>query len=221
MRFLIAGLLLSLVAHTATAQGSWVPKSLDRANTWETSFQVIFQDDESVAGLGGSSIDFDDDTGFGFGVTYNVNNHFALGGDFNFTRPDYDAVLIDENAQAVLISNRASVFTGQLRGTYNIFAGPLTPYVEGGLGWTYIDSNVADQPPIVGCWFDPYRGYVCDTFFSTYSDTSFSYSVGAGVRWDINSEFGVRAGLSRLRLDLGSDTTADLDIGRADIYWRF
>jgi len=220
MRALVL-IMLALGAQSVAAQGSWIPKQIDRAQTWESSFQLVYQSGETLTGPRGANAEFDDDFGFGFGVTYHVNNHFSVGGDFSFLTPSYDATLIDENDQPFNLRARADIFTGQFRGTYHLLAGPLTPYVEGGLGWTYIDSNVTDQPPIVGCWFDPFWGFICGSFFDTYSDTSFSYSAGVGMRWDITPDIGVRGGVSRLRVDLDRGGNSDVDVGKVELVWRF
>lgn len=221
MRIVLTAVVLLLNVSVASAQNSWIPKPLERAKTWEGGVKVVFQDSESVSGIGGATLDLDDDTGFGFGLNYNFTNHLALGADFNFTRPRYTATFVDGNDQPVAISSRADVITTTLRGTYNVLAGPFTPYLEGGLGWTYIDSNVANQPPIIGCFFDPFFGFVCRNFVDTYDDSSFSYSAGAGLRWDITPDVGIRAGLSRLWLDLDSGASADLNVGQAEFFWRF
>jgi len=221
MRVLMVFLFFAVAAQTAAAQGSWIPKKLDRAKTWESSFQLSYQSGETLTGPRGANADFDNAVGFGFGLTYHINNNFSVGGDFSFSRPRYDATLVDENGQPFDLRARADIFTGQLRGTYHFLEGPVTPYIEGGLGWTYIDSNVTDQPPITGCWFDPFWGFICGSFFDTYSDTSFSYGAGAGMRWDITPDIGIRGGLSRLRVDLDRGGSSDLDLGKVELLWRF
>ena len=40
----------------------------------------------------------------------------------------------------------------------------FTPYVTGGIGYAFIDTNIPDSPPQTACWWDPWWGYVCDTF---------------------------------------------------------
>ncbi len=204
------------------AQGSFLPRNMERAGTWETNLTVTRQDSGNIGGLQGTSIDFDSETGFGFGVSYNFNNHLSLGGEFLFARPDYQARFVDEDGDPYDINHTASVFTGQLRGTWNILSGPLTPFVEGSMGWTNIDSNVANGPPVTGCWWDPWLGYICREFFSTYNDTSFSYSVGVGGRWDITPGFAMRAGYTRKKIDLGSSTEdPEVDSARIDLIWRY
>ena len=220
MRF-IPLLLALLASQAALAQGSFMPRSMDREGTWDISLTLFDQGSVSVDGPEGTGLDIDSETGFGFGVAYNFDNRFSLGGDFLWVKPRFEGRFVDEDGEPFDISNKATFFTGQLRGTWHILPGDLTPYVEAGLGWTHIDSNVADGPPVTGCWWDPWWGYICRSFYSTYDDTSFSYSIGAGGRWDVNPQFGIRAGYSRQYVDFGSSTEdPDLDIWRVDFIFR-
>ncbi len=221
MRHLVM-MLAVLWSAALQAQGSFLPQRMERTDTWETYLTFTRQGSVSIGGLQGTDIDFDSAAGFGFGLNYNFNNHLSLGGEFLFARPDYEARFVDENGDPYVIDHTASVFTGQLRGTWNILAGPLTPYVEGSLGWTNVDSNVANGPPVTGCWWDPWWGYICRDFFATYNDSNFSYSIGVGGRWDISPGFAVRAGYTRQKLDLGSSTQdPEFDTARVDLVWRY
>ena len=212
MRIVI--LLIFLSAFSATqAQNFRVPSSDEsRAQKWDFSFNILGLESEQANGTNGSGLKIDSETGWGFGIAYNINKRFALGFDMNFVKPGYTATLVDEDDEVTTINHKLTISTGQFKGVWNILQGPLTPYVEGGLGWTYIDSNVASSPPITGCWWDPFWGYICNTFFNTYSDTSFSYSGGLGVRWEITPQIFLRGGYNYLKVDLGS-SAGDLKLG--------
>ena len=211
-----------LLSSQAFAQGSFLPRSMDRAGTWEVGFTVFDQDSEFVEGREGSNADFSSDTGFGFTFGYNFDNHFYLGGDFLWAEPRYTATIVDENLNPAVISHKATFFTSQLRGTYNVLEGPLTPYIDGGLGFTYVDSNVVDGPGGNVCWWDPFWGWVCRPVYSTYDDTRFSWSVGAGVRWDATPGFTLRGGYTLNTVDLSSGVEdAEFGILRLDLLWRY
>ena len=53
-----------------------------------------------------------------------------------------------------------------------------------GFGTSTVDSNIADGPSSSYCWFDPWYGYICDSYSNTYKDSGFTYQVGAGMRFD-------------------------------------
>jgi len=211
---LVSALMLSA---TAVAQN-------DRSEMWE--FGVIVSDisSASLSSDTGSGIAFDSDTGFGLSVAYNLNNRFAIGADFIWSDPKYTAVLIPEGILPVpeVINHKANMFTYTFTGTWNILEGPLTPYLEGNIGWTNIDSNIADQPPITGCWWDPWWGYVCDTFYSTYSKTRNSYGGAAGLRWDSGNGWTLKASYGILEIDTNRATAkANMEVIRVDLAWLF
>jgi len=213
---------LSIVAAGAVSAQKPFAATAQRAGTWEVSADLLFQDGKRANGENRSSADLDSDVGIAFGFAYHFTDHWQLGGDFQFTSPDYQATFIDENDQPETVRATADFFTGQVRATWNVLARALTPYAEIGLGWTYVDSNVADQPPITGCWWDPWWGYICDTFWSTYDETNFSWTFGAGLRWDVNDQFVLRGGYTRLQIDVGgSNSDPGLDIFRLGGAWRF
>ena len=94
--------------------------------------------------------------------------------------------------------------------------------IEAGFGWTKVDSNVADGPPQTGCWWDPWWGYICSNFYSTYSENLTSYSAALGMRWDFNNYSGIRAAYGILELDTSSNTeNAQFDMWRVEYAWRF
>ena len=216
---LIALISLFLIAGTAAAQEFRVPGIDDtRANKWDFSFNILSTESDTLSGQNGSGLDIKGETGWGFGVGYNLNAHLALGFDFSFVEPKYTATVVYEDEPTQTISHRMSISTGQFKGIWNFVDGPLTPYADLGLGWTYVDSNVASSPPVTGCWWDPLLGYICRTFADTYSDTNFSYGGGLGVRWELTPRFFLRGSYNLLRIDLGSSSDEiNLNSWRIDI----
>ena len=219
-KFIVMALLLA--PAIAGAQGAFqVPQSQQRAEYWDFSLQAVFQNSESSRGPNGSSTDIDDEVGFGLAFAYNFTDHVALGIDMNWISPRYTAVLVpDDGSPAQTISHKADILNFQLKGIYNLLDGPLTPYVEGSAGWTYVDSNVASSPPITGCWWDPWWGYICSTFWNTYSSTDFSYGGGVGLRWEFGGNMFVRGSYNILLVDAGRDE-ASLDGIRVEFGWRY
>jgi opacity protein-like surface antigen len=198
---LLLGMSLSV---GAVAQEFRVP-SLDekRKGEWEVTFQLITNESDKIEGGNGSSFKLDSRTGWGFGIARNMSNHFALGFDFGWIRPEYKAVLTSEdpNEPAIIIDHRADIITGQFKGVWNIFKGSFTPYVEAGAGWTHVDTNVADGPPVTGCWWHPVWGPVCQNFYDTHSDTNLSYGGGLGLRWEVGSKLLLKASYNLLIID--------------------
>ena len=217
MRNLVLAVLLIAVPCISTAQST-------RSQNWEVSVSAIFQDSKSIGGEGTSSLDIDTETGFGINFAYNFNSRLAIGMDFEFLKPDYSAVLIDENGVLpdIVIDHEISQFNGRLKGNFNFAEGPFTPFVEAGLGWTYFDSNVIDGPPTTGCWWHPWWGYICENFYSTFDDTLFSYGVGAGLRYEFISGSFIKASYNYWEMDgLGRAEDSAFEAGRIEFGWGF
>lgn len=212
---LIAGLTLSA---TAVAQQN------DREGTWEFGVLLNNTSSESLSGDNGSFIDIDSSTGYGISLGYNFNNRLSLGGDLIWNTPDYDAVLItdDVGGTPVEINHELSLFTINLKGTYNFLEGPFTPFVEAGFGWTDIDSNVQNAPPITGCWWDPWWGYICETVYSTYSKTQQQYGAAVGLRYDLANGMSIKGSYGMQEISTSKATEdLSLDAIRLDLTWRF
>jgi len=209
------------LSSTAIAQQN------NRGDTWEFGVLIGGLGSESLDGDNGSAIDIDSSSAWGLTLGYNFNSHFALAGEFSWASPDYEALIIPDDGfgnpgTPEIIRHEMSLFSYSLKGTFNLLEGPLTPYAELGIGWTEVDSNIANQPPITGCWWDPWWGYVCDTFYSTYSKTRETYSGALGVRWDMNNGMTLKGSYGLMRLDTSkASDDANLDYYHLDLSWRF
>lgn len=216
-----------LGAQQVFAQSSF--NSSGRSEGFEMAIQLPYQDSLSVRGEAGTGAKVDSQFGFGIGLTWHLNSKLSVSGDMVWTSPRYQATfLVDADddpdtpgGELVTISHRADVFTGQARATWHFLDGPITPFVEGALGFTYIDSNVASGPPTSGCWWDPWWGYICRPLWSTYDDTGFSYAAGAGVRWDVNRDYGLRASYTRRWVDIKGPSDPEFDIWEVAFLWKF
>lgn len=202
--------------------------SMGRAQTWDFSLGAIYQQGDSAGGNGGSSLDVDDAWGIGFSVGYNFTDHLNLSADFDFLRPDFTAVVIvepdppDGSQSTTRIDHSLSQFNGRLKGTYYFMDGPFMPYIEAGLGWSYIDSNVASGPPQGFCWWHPWWGYVCQSFVDTFSSTEFSYGGALGFRYDMVGNTFIKASYNLWKLDTGSSRAdPQLETFRIEYGWRF
>jgi opacity protein-like surface antigen len=214
---LLAFVCLTLAATASLAQG-W-----GRAGTWEAGFNVTDTSSERLEGAEGSGLAVRGETGFGFTGGYNFTDRFAVLGEMNWSSPSYDATFVPEGGGAPeTISATMDVVSLHAKGVFYLLPGDFTPYIEAGVGWTEIDSNVLDSPPITGCWWDPWWGYVCSTFFSTYSTTQTSYTTAVGLRWDMNSDMVLRASYGLNEIESGRGTEDfEMDTVQIGFSWRF
>lgn len=195
----------------------------DRARTWDFDAGLQWSGSLTLDGQMGTGLDIDDDLGFKIGGTYNFTNRWALGFGISWVSPRYTATYLPE-AGPPLETVRATmdVFSLYAKGTFNLLEGPITPYAELGVGWTEVDSNIADGPPITGCWWDPWWGYICAPFYSTYGENLTSWSGAVGVRWDVNRLRGVKASYGVTNLDTSSNTeNATLDMFAIEAIFRY
>jgi len=215
---LVAALALS---STALAQQN------NRSDTWEFNLLVGNLDGDTLSGENGSSIDIDSSTTYGLSLAYNFNSHWSLGGELSWASPDYDATIIPDDGfgnpgQPQTIRHKMDIFSYTFKGVFNLLEGPFTPYAELGFGWTEMDSNVANQPPITGCWWDPWWGYVCNTYVNTFSKTRETLTGALGIRWDLDNGMTLKGSYGLMRIDTSRATdSAEMNYYRLDVGWRF
>ena len=159
-----------------------------RAGHSEIYIAPTFTDGKDYSFEGGSTARTDTGTGLEFGYAFNFNPHFSAGVEFGWVNIDYSAN-VEPGPNNPNVSGRlnGTVETSSLRflGTWNILAGNFTPFVTGGLGWTYVDTNIPSGLPDTFCWYYPWYGQYCGTYVPTHDTTKFSYNAGAGLRLDV------------------------------------
>lgn len=194
-----------------------------RAGTWEAGFIVNQVDSWNVNGSGGSSLDVDSDTGWGFTIGYHFSERLSLAFDFTHNKQPYDAAIVDASApnNVIAIDHELDNDNYNFSLTYNFLERAFTPFISAGLGWSYLDSNVSTGDAGLVCWYDAWWGYVCDSYYSTYSDESFTYTLGAGLRWDLTNTFALRASINQRFIDLDDvSESPDISVGKLEFVWR-
>lgn len=215
-------LCLSMMAlNSSVNAGDFVHEEAVRKGKWEILLSPQYTLAKNLGFDGGTTAKVNDTWGFGLQIGYNFNEHWNLAGYFSWTQPDYQASVQPAPgnsgpARNISGSLQMNTFGGVL--TYNVLATPVTPYVEGSLAGTYINTDIADGPPVSGCYWDPWFGYICGTTQPTKSGTYMTYGIGGGLRWDVNRYFLVRGGVRQQWIDLSHTgipgfTTFKLDIG--------
>jgi len=172
----------------------------------EASFVAAYQNSTSKDVEGGASLDIDKNLGWGITIGYNWTAKLNTAYKLTVNKPDYSATIIPEDPDIVpqTIDYTMSKYSHQLNFTYNFMDKSFTPFVQAGLGFMTLDSNITDQPPSTGCWWDPWWGWVCTTTWSTYKTTRFAYNLGLGLRWDVNNAFFVRGSYNKEWVSLKS-----------------
>ena len=169
-----------LAAFSAAAQSA-------RSGRSEVYIGPVFTDSKSYTFQGGTTAKVDSGFGINFGYAHNFNSHVQAGMDLTWGEADYRAVVrggVGNESNSGTINGTLETGTVRFFGTYHILSGPFTPFLTGGMGWTYIDSNIPAGLPEFFCWYYPWYGQYCASYVPTYSTTRFSYNAGAGLRLD-------------------------------------
>jgi opacity protein-like surface antigen len=194
-----------------------------RSGQWETRVGIAFQSSAEADFEGGTTADFDSDTGFRLGFGYHYNEHLEFGGTWGYGQTDYEAAIAgDQIGEIFNVRGEYEYMTLSGDVTWNLMAGPFTPFVTGALGWSWVDTNIATGPPQTGCWWDPWWGYVCSSFQNTKSLDGVMYQLGAGARYDFRNNFSIHGSYRVTWVDLdNADGTPDFDGFELSVGWRF
>ena len=221
-----------IVAHVAAigcamvfaTNAAHAQRNAERAETFEFGVQVANVSGEALSGLHGAAIDVSNDTAIGIVGGYNFSSRFAIVGELVWADPSYVVTRALDDGSGILDSASAELDVGMLmfKAVFNFIDGPFTPFVEAGAGWVRVDSNIVDGAPTTGCWWDPWWGYVCTSFYETYADTRTGYTYAAGIRWDVSSDVLLRAsyGLTEMDSNYASEDV-ELDELRVEFAWKF
>ena len=203
-------ILVLLAASLALGSPAWAQYSSSRDVGWEFGLQAIYLDSTDLGFDGGTDVRVDDDLGIAMTFGYRFNARLELQFALDWATVDYNL----DMQSAILPGTELNIdgelewFTPRVNLSYNFLDGPITPYVSGGIGWSFIDTNIPTSRVEVGCWWDPWWGQICTPYQSTKDIDEFMYQAGAGVRWDINRSFGVRLGYEKRWVDFSNAESA-------------
>ena len=209
-----AVLLFSFSLVAASLSGIAAAQSNTRGPGWEFGADIIYQDSADVSFEGGSSASLDADWGLTVGFAYRFNERLELGFGLDWQTVDYDATLQSASLPSLQIgvSGDLEAFTPRAWVNFNLMQGPITPFVNGGIGWSFVDTNIPNSRVQVGCWWDPWYGQICTPYQSTKTDDDFAYQLGAGVRWDISPGYTMRLAYEKHWWDYSNaNSTPDFD----------
>ena len=145
-----------LVLIALLACGPALAQQSSRNGTWEVYLGPVFTDGKSYSFEGGASARTDTGVGLNFGFARNIDRHWNFGMDFGWSEQDYRATVQPGPGNVFPAGNiNGTIESSTLRfhGTYHFLSGNFTPFVTGGLGWTYVDTNIPSGLPESFCWY--------------------------------------------------------------------
>ena len=211
----------AIMPGPADAQGFTTVRPGGRGGNWEFSLPIVYADSARISGQNGTSVDVNSDWGFGFGLGYNFNDNLQLNGLLTFGYRSYEATTVNTDGSTRKYNNYMDTSTLSLNGVYYLLNGNITPFASAGVGITYVDTNIPTGTGSTSCWYDPWYGYVCNSYVPTKTENDISYNAGIGVRFDVNRQFGMQFGYYKTWIDISKASgTPDFDIWRLDILFR-
>ncbi|HEX6790225.1 MAG TPA: hypothetical protein VF247_02855, partial [Candidatus Krumholzibacteria bacterium] len=135
---------------------------------------------------------------------------------FSWRTIDYTATDVDQTDPLNTTSYSGWLDTGNFAASaiFNLLPKALTPYVQGTVGWAMVDTNIPSGFAS-GCWWDPWWGYICDGYATTYGEDGVAYSLGGGISLQPSEIFFVRVGYDRMWIDM-DDASDNADLFRVD-----
>jgi opacity protein-like surface antigen len=209
-----AGLALYVPAAQARDRGN------GGAGSWEFSMPINYTKTSTVTGQSGSSADINAGLSTGLGLGYNVNDNFQVTGKFNWGQRNYSA---NTTGTGTIGPYNGTLYSStlELDATYYFMPGDFTPFVSGGFGSTFIDSNIPNGGSSSSCYWDPWWGYVCGTYQPTKTSTNITYNFGAGMRMDLSRNFALQGSINRMWIDAArTGSTPEFDSFRIDFIFR-
>ncbi|GKS59350.1 hypothetical protein YTPLAS18_28770 [Nitrospira sp.] len=219
-----------VVMAAAQVIAAWYPSTAGaeesyRSHRWEVLLSPQYTLSRNIGFQGGTNVKIEDSFGFGIQIGYNFNDHVNLGGLFSWSRPDYQGTAQPAPPTPLAgtrpINGTIETSTFGMVLTYNVFKGPLTPYLDALVAGTYVDTDIVSGPPVNGCFWYPWYGYICGPVFPTKHDTFLAYGFGAGLRWDVNPMFLVRGGFRQQFVDISNTGTPSFSVFRVDVGFKF
>lgn len=222
-------LLLVSAAALAASQGAAAQMGFGNGGggqfgDWEFRIGPVFQESKNVGFNGGSHADIDSTTGVKIGAGYYATDQLIIGGNFSYGQSSFNGTVQSgtPGINAVIENGHVDFSTMMFDATYTFLHGPLRPFVKGGLGWNWINTNIASGPPQTGCWWDPWWGYICSGYQPTHGASSFAYQAGAGVQVNFSRTFAVDVDYQYTWIDL-HNTSSTPGFGAVELLfvWRF
>ena len=194
-----------------------------QAGQWEATVGIVASNSSDVDFDGGTTAAIDSGFGFMAGAGYHFTDRLRVGSTFTFDQKDYSADVAGDTAgESYAIEGSLDTMSLMLDVAYTFLTGPVTPYVVGGLGWAWVDTNIATEPPQVGCWWHPWWGYVCTSWQDTRTVDGLAYEVGIGMRYNFSNTLAADGAYRMRWMDFENATsTPSVDTLQLNLVWKF
>jgi opacity protein-like surface antigen len=193
-----------------------------RNQRWEARVGLTSANSTDVDFEGGTTATIDGGIGFTAGFAYHYNDRIQVGSTFTYDQKDYSAVLVGDQPDNFAINGSLDSMTLMVDAAYSFLTGPLTPFVSAGLGWTWVDTNITNAPPDIGCWWNPWWGYICTSYQNTKTVDGLAYELGLGLRYDYSYNLFVDGSYKMKWVDFdNANGSPSFDGLQLNLGWKF
>jgi outer membrane protein assembly factor BamD len=201
----------------------WRAGAPAQAGQWEATVGISAAMSTDVEFEGGTTAEIDSGLGFTLGAGYHYTDHLRFGSSFTYDSKDYSAdVAGDDSGELYAIEGSLDTMSLMFDVQYTFLTGPITPYVAAGLGWAWVDTNIATEPPEIGCWWHPWWGYVCTSWQDTRTVDGLAYEVGIGMRYNFSRALAADGAYRMRWMDFENATsTPSFDTLQLNLVWKF
>lgn len=211
------------LATSPETVGQGGPHAASRAGRWEARLGLTSSNSTDVEFEGDTTADIDGSTGFALGIAWHYTDHLQFGSTLTYDQKDYTVEIAGADPGDSFTSKGGlDTTTLMVDAAYNLLSGPLTPFVAAGIGWSWVDTNVASGPPEIGCWWHPWWGYVCTGWQDTRTVDGLAYELGLGLRYDLGGPFVVDGSYRMRWIDFENATgNPAFDGFQLNLGWKF
>jgi outer membrane protein assembly factor BamD len=194
-----------------------------QAGRWEALGGITYSGTTDIDFEGGTTAEVKNSFGFLAGGAYNFTDRLRLGGSLRYDSKDYDANVVgDAPGEVYAVSGSMDTMSVMVDAAYTFMTGPVKPYLVGGVGWAWVDTNIATDPPEIGCWWHPWWGYVCTSWQDTRTVDGLAYEVGIGMRYDFSNALAADAAYRMRWMDFENATgSPSTDTLQLNLVWKF
>ncbi len=213
-----SGLVLAACLTTLQAQVPWATEPFSRVGRGEVYgiAEYLHQGDttySSPSQLNGAVKLKLDDTGLGgFGAAFHFNDFFAVHADFLLGPATFHVEA--PNGASSTYGEDSFIHSGRFNLDWNMINRRLSPFITAGIGYQYMEIDQAHYYSQYGYHHHHYRDY--------YSETDFTWNVGAGIRWNITDNLMIKlsGGAQWLTYQDAENVTTQIE-GLFGIGWSF
>lgn len=178
----------------------------ERSGRWQVSFTPQYISSQSLTFGTKGAVDFNDRSGWGFGVGYNFTEYFTLDLNFMSSSGSYNGHVNETNGTVSRYSGSMYSSSIDIAATYNIIDDDFTPYLSVNLGSSFVDSGIPTGNYYGGTCYDPWYGYYYPCYGAeTHTTVKFHYGAGAGLRYDFDNRLFLKGGVNLNVLDFDTD----------------